>query len=100
MDDLAVMYVWLCVILCVCVIFIENAREKKRTGKVEIIKFQIKKSQIKRTKINFVFQNKFQTISHSHSLFICKFKSYFVFEIDRNKRRNKKKTKKQQTNHK
>lgn len=91
MDDLAVMYEWLCVILCVCVIFIENARKKNITGKVEIIKFQIKKSQIKRTKLNFVFQNKFQTISHSHSLFICKFKSYFVFEIDRNKRRNKKK---------
>lgn len=47
MDDLAVMYVWLCVILCVCVIFIENARKKNITGKVEIIKFQIKKAKSK-----------------------------------------------------
>lgn len=90
-----------CAWFYVFVWFSLKMQEKKNiTGKVEIIKFQIKKSQIKRTKLNFVFQNKFQTISHSHSLFICKFKSYFVFEIDRNKRRNKKKNKKQQTNHK
>lgn len=66
-------------------------QEKKNNRQSWNNKISNKKSQIKRTKINFVFQNKFQTISHSHSLFICKFKSYFVFEIDRNKRRNKKK---------